>query len=453
MVRNSFVADRKHSSLLKAGVAALAIVAGSAMAVQAQQADATLNAQISSQKQLVAANPDNVRALFDLAMMQKQAGHRGDAISNLEKVRTMRSDLPRVDLELAMLHYAIGDYAEARPYFANARASSEASAKLREQIDLYVADIDRRLSPSSTHGNLVLGLSFQTNANGGTDELGDLANTIDPSQVSEQEDFNVFISGGVNHIQNINKGGRVTWDTSARGYGSVQFEVDQVNAFMAEVNTGFTFNMGKERMNAVTFRPYLKGNYLYLGEASYRSGYSGGLAGGVRPNEMLAFGLGYEFTKHNYHNSDERPNAEERNGEEHQVQGTAAVAFSKQDTLTLRGVGSFVTGDEKWWDYDQFEVGLRYSHRFSALVFPGELAGNISTGVSYTTAEYDMANPALVGTEARDEERWRVDANATIPFDKSIGMLVGLSYTDQESNVSLYDYDNLQATVGAAISF
>ncbi len=447
--------NRRYSAL-KTGVAAAAILAVTSFGAMAQSAsaDAGVVAQMKAQKQLVAANPDDVRALFDLAMLQKQAGYRGDAIKSLEKVRMMRPDLPRVDLELAMLHYAVGDYALAKPYFANARNSSEASPKLREQIDLYMADIDRRLSPSSTHGNVVVGLSFQTNANGGTDDLGSLVDTLDPADVEEESDFNVFVSGGVTHVQNIATGGRITWDTSLRGYGSAQFEVDEVNAILGELNTGFTFNFGKERMNAVTLRPYVKADYLYLGEATYHNGLSIGVAGGLRPNETLALGLGYEFTNHNYHESDQRPNAEERSGNEHQVHGTAAIAFTKQDALTLRGVGSFVDADEEWWKYDQFEVSLRYSHRFSALVFPGELAGNISTGVSYATAEYDAGNPALApNLNARDEDRWKVDANATVPFDKNIGMLVGVAYTDQKSNVELYDYNNFQATVGAAISF
>lgn len=458
----------RRYSMLKTGVAAAALLAATSFGAIAQNAD--MSAQITAQKQLVASNPEDVRALFDLAMLQKQAGYRGDAIASLEKVRALRPDLPRADLELAMLHYAVGDYAQAKPYFANARNSSEASPKLREQIDLYMADIDRRLSPSSTHGNVVVGLSFQTNANGGTDELGSLSGTI--AAVEAEEDFNAFVSAGLTHIQNIANGGRVTWDTSLRGYGSGQFKVDEVNAALAAINTGFTFNFGKERMNAVTLRPYIKADYLFLGEATYHNGASIGVAGGVRPNETLALGLGYEYTLHKYHDSDQRPNAEDRDGNEHQVQGTVAVAFTKQDALTLRGVGSFVSGDTPeihtgdtagtmhgdYWDYDQFEIGLRYSHRFSALVFPGELAGNISAGVSYTTADYDAVNTDLYATIAeapdkREDDRWRVDANATVPFDKNIGMLVGVSYTDQKSNVELYDYNNFQATVGAAISF
>lgn len=453
MSRPSPAFDLKFANTLRKGVATAAVAVGllsvSALPALAQ----ATQADIAAQQQIVAQNPGNVRAWFDLAMMQKEAGDKPGAIESLKRVKEMRPDLARADLELAMLHYSQGEYAEARPYFETAQNSPEASPELAGQIDLYLKDIERRLAPSSTHGNVVVGVSFQTNANGGTDELGDLSNTVDPAQVAEEDDFNIFVSGGVTHIQKVTDSGRVTWDSSARGYASVQFDVDQVNAFLAEVNSGFTFGLGAERFNSITLRPYVKLNYLFLGEASYRSGYSGGLAFGVRPTDDLAFGLGYEYTFHDYYDSDERPSAEEREGDEHQVHATAAVAFTKQDSLTLRGEGSFVTGDEQWWDYDQFEASLRYAHRFSALTMPGELAGSISAGVAYATAEYDAANPALTGTGARDEDRWRFDASATVPLAKQVGILGGVAYTMQESNVALYDYDNLQVTLGAAVSF
>lgn len=476
MSRPSPAFDMKFARSLRKGVATAA-VAASLLSVTALPALAqATQADIAAQQQIVAQNPNNVRAWFDLAMMQKEAGQKAEAVESLKRVKEMRPDLARADLEIAMLQYSLGNYAEARPHFETAKNSPEASPELAGQIDLYLKDIDRRLAPSSTHGNIVVGVSYQTNANGGTDEVDDGPNA---GLVEEEDDFNIFISGGVNHIQKVTDDGRITWDTSARGYASVQFDVDEVNAFLGEVNSGFTFGLGSGRFNRFTLRPYVKLNHLFLGDSSYRTGYSGGLGMGIRPSDTFALGLGYEYTYNNYYSSGnkdnpqsgDRPFAEDRTGDEHQVHATAAVAFTKQDSLTFRVEGGFVTGDVQqfdpnpsddvdppygdFWDYETYGASLRYAHRFTALTMPGDLAGSISAGVAYTNYEYDAANLKLFPDEVepRDEDRWRFDASATVPFTSNVGLLAGVAYTTQDSNVDQYTFDNFQATLGAAVSF
>ncbi len=447
-----------------AGILAVFAV-GSAAPAFAQSAEMTADQRAEKEAQLerlraaALANPDDDRIAFTRAMTAAELGYTSEAIRALEKLTASKSGLYRAELELAVLYFKTGDFEKAKPLFESVGSAPSASPELKGRIDEYVTVIDRRMMTELTTGTIALGIAYQTNANGGIEDFADVG--LDPS-ADEQDDFNVFASAALSHVRRIGDWQRAIWETNAQLYGAYQFDVDEVNAIYAETRSGVKFGLGDEQLDSVTLKPYVKVDYLFLGEKSYNLGAGGGLLGNVRVTDDLTLGLGYQYTLETYFNSDDRPIAEEREADEHQF--TAQAGFKLSDETTITAKADYImtnadaivaAGGGEIWSSDAWDFSVRATHIVGGSPLPGTLPMSFSVGAAYRISEHDAGDMRFpVGEqEARDDDRYILDANVVVPFTETIGVTAAVSYTNQDSNVTFYDYDNLRAAIAAVMAF
>src|SRR5436305_11932899 len=116
-------------------------------------------------------SPSNLDVSFKFA---EQAVARGDyeaAIGALERMLFFNPDLPRVKLELGVLYLKLGAYDLARGYFQEALKSPGTPDEIRRQVQVSLAEIDRRLAKYEYNVFFNAGLRYQTNANVGPNGL------------------------------------------------------------------------------------------------------------------------------------------------------------------------------------------------------------------------------------------------------------------------------------------
>jgi len=436
-------------SALTMGVAAYS---GAAQAEEMMSASerATLEARLEQLRLAALASPNDMQLQFSRAMTAKQLGYTDEAIRTLAAMVEKQDGLARAELELAALYYQTGDFEKARPHFVAAQASPKASTELKERIALYLEAIDNRTRRSITTGTAVVGIGFQTNANSGPGEF-DLNGA--EGQIDEEDDFNLFASVGVKHNQKIGDGNRAVWESTGKFYGSLQFDVDQVNLAYVEATSGVKFGLANETPLSMNFKPYVKLGYMYLDDDTYFYAPSAGGIFNVAVGESGTFGAGYEYTRSSFENTDTRPRTEERDSDGHELTLTYATKITAQDFVTVSLSGMKTDAEAKYWSYEGVEAGVRYNHMFSDAIVPGTLPGSVSLGVKYTMNDYDAADPSIDPNNVREDDRLIVDAGAVLPLSDQLGISLAASYTTQDSNVSLYEYDNLRVLAGVAFGF
>ncbi|MEN8723327.1 MAG: hypothetical protein ABF335_10600 [Alphaproteobacteria bacterium] len=439
------------------GALTIGIIGGATTAqadeMMSAQERASLEASLEQQRLAALAQPSNMQIQFERAMTAKKLGYTDEAIRVLSMMVDQQPGLARAELELAALYYQSGDYEKAKPHFEAAAASPKASVELKERIAVYLESIDNKLRRSLTTGTLVVGVGFQTNANGGSD---DFANTANISEVAEADDFNLFASLGVNHNRKVGESDRTVWENSGNLYGSLQLDVDELNLMYAEVSSGLKFGLANDNPMSLNIKPYVKLGYLFLEDTTYLTSPSAGAVMNMQLGDNMVLGVGYDFTLEMYNNSDTRTRAEDRDGDDHMLTVSLGIAATQQDVLSFQLDAGKKSADRDEWSFDSLGLSARYSHSFAEAIVPGTLAGTLSLGASYYMSEYDAADQNLtavgLGTIVREDDRFVVDAGAVLPLSDTMGISVGASYTMQDSNVSLYEYDNLRVLAGVAFA-
>ena len=103
-----------------------------------------LDRQYDASFQEMLRQPANLDVLFKFATLASQTGDLEGAISALERMLVISSDLPRVRLELGVLYYRLGSYEVARTYLETALKSPTVSPEVSSLAQQLMAKIQRR---------------------------------------------------------------------------------------------------------------------------------------------------------------------------------------------------------------------------------------------------------------------------------------------------------------------
>ena len=136
--------------------------------------------------------------------------------------------------------------------------------------------------------------------------------------------------------------------------------------------------------------------------------------------------------------------------------GSLGVAHYVTDRHRLSLGGSYdrKNAENKGFSYDRYTISAGYLALLGSGVY-------LDTTVSYADLDYDAPNGFQTFARAREDETWRVRAAlgspletifglADIELPRAIGTLVlqgGVTYTDRNSNVARYDFENVGADV------
>ena len=93
-----------------------------------------------------------------------QTGNFEAAISALERMLLINPNLPRVRLELGVLYFRLGSYQVAKTYLDRAVEGENVPDEVRQRVETFLAEIEKRLSRHQFAGSVFGGVRYQSNA-------------------------------------------------------------------------------------------------------------------------------------------------------------------------------------------------------------------------------------------------------------------------------------------------
>ena len=181
-------------------------------------------------------DPADLDVTFRFAEVSALLGNFESAVSALERMLLFNPDLPRVRLELGVLYFRLGSYALARTYLTRALESEDVPTEVQARVEVFLAEIDERLSPHQFSGSIYSGLRYQSNANSGPSSTAVRAAGVDAvldSQFTRKSDGNVFVSGNVQYLFDTQTQEATVWETNGFFYVTEQEREDQVDIDMS----------------------------------------------------------------------------------------------------------------------------------------------------------------------------------------------------------------------------
>jgi outer membrane protein len=377
-------------------------------------------------------------ALFDylLGVAALDSGHANDAAFALERVIATQPDFSGARMELARAEFERGEYSLARTQFQYLLTQSP-PPQTQAVIERYLSAIDNRSSLAGSRWSALaqFGAGYDTNANGSTGEQTFLGFTLNPHNVETESSFGELTLGVGNTVAlGAQSGLTSNFEVTHRANPDASF-IDQT---VASLGTGVVWVYGSTRFNvgADGYAGWLDGEdhehgvNLNLG-ASHRFGdYEGGISlrGGTLEYQQPALEI-LDADRYLAGLSLTRLNIGERSGR----------------------IGIALLGGTD----DAKQAGSPYGNdRFGARAFASWLLrpqSSIYLEVSRVSTDYDGT---FFGAERSDDL-----TAATISLDfqnfpaAKWSMAPRVRYMKNDSNVSLYEYDRVEAVIFVRRSF
>jgi hypothetical protein len=405
---------------------------------------------------LAPASPaDDLQERFDTAMQAIEADRLRTARERLVALLAGNPSLHRARLELARVHYLSQDYAAARAEAERVLADPETPAPVRTTVLAFLAQIgeeEKRFGARHTlRPSLYAGLMYDSNVNVGPDrdivEIGGLPFVVAPDS-REQDDLAVVINPTLTHTWNPGRrfeagehSGAFLWQSEAGAYYRNYFDEDDYNLGVLTLRTGPAWVVPRH------WRAWaaLQADQIWLGEeslalfTSFNPGATWNLGSAT---ELTAEGL---VSQRHYWDDDE----DGRDGW-YQAARLSLTHYLAQRRFALQGGVGFVNfnADDNRFGHDGPEI-------YGGFLWEAWRNGVVFGRVGYLGYDYDGIEPGFgVG---RDDDEWRY----TLGFSHDLrnGMLAGWSvqgswvFTDNHSNLDLYDYDRHVVNLGLARSF
>ncbi|MEO1089182.1 MAG: hypothetical protein AAFX81_01000 [Pseudomonadota bacterium] len=453
--------SRVAAVVLAAALVSFGLATPMVSAQTAADAPAT-EAELDRLFEQMLADPADLDLAFRYAQLAVVLGDYEAAVGALERMLVINPDLPRVRLELGALYFRLEAYGVARVYLEEAVAGDDVPETVQRRVAELLSEIDRRTSRHRYSGRLFGGGRYQTNANSGPSgpfiTLGGV-DVLLGNDATGEPDVNAFgLFEGTYSYDLQNQAGDLL-EVNGLGFGTLYAKRDELNLLIANVDVGPRIQLGRRGVTGVNVRPYLLGSYVSLDRRTYYSSFGAGANVQIQPSERTAFELTYEFRRDDFIADSARPFADLRDADLQAGFGVVRYAF------TPRIVGEASVGiadnsaDAEFRSFNDYAgnavVTVALDAPFEGWNHPWY--ASVSGGVRRT--KYDGVDPFLrfisfgdIDFPRRDDE-WRVGGSLTAGITSDLGLIGRLDYRKVNSNIDLYDFDNLSATLGLSWRF
>ena len=432
---------------------ALLTAAAPVHAQPAPTAAAVIRDDYDSLFQQMYKNPANLDVSFRFA---EQAVARGDyeaAIGALERMLFFNPNLPRVKLELGVLYFKLGSYDLAKGYLEDAIKGSDVPPEIREQVQLYLADINRRLAPYEFSAFLQTGARYQTNANVGPDStlvraLGNDA--ILAGQFAKAPDWNWFQIAALTYAWKLDRRGNAI-ETTLLGYYAQQHTFRQFNLGLIEGLIGPRIYLTKD----LSIKVYAIGDAVWLGDAPYFD--APGAGGSIRTpiGEHFLLEAYVEDRQRRFHDSFNFPSSSQQTGNLLTTAINTEARFGWFRWVTRLAYDRNRT-DQSIFGYNSYD---RWSVDVAApLEFVVPIAGQghqlvVTPTAGFSYSPYKMPNGIIDPTTTRVDREKRVGGIIDFQIYRNIGWRTQLSQTWIDSSLPNYTMKNFAVAFGPVARF
>ena len=398
------------------------------------------------------ANPADLDAAFKFAEAANSFQDYEAAIGALERMLFFNPNLPRVRLELGVLYFKLGAYAQARSYFTSAINAPDAPEDIKHVIQGYLAEIDKRDSPSQFAGSLQFGARMQTNGNAAPSNslvrVFGLDATLDASNL-RQRDWNDFALGNVRYVYDLGTQRGDTIETSVQFYAARQAKLQTLNVSLIELQTGPRFALPIDALPNLSAHPYVITNMLQLNGANYLSTTGAGLSFAV-PVQFVQVEVGSEYRRRYFYTSPTYTTTNQQTGNLKSVFTNVQVPVWGGIKLQARGAyaANHTIYENAFYAYTSPSVDGGFSYEFAPLLLANAHNWTVTPTVGKTWTRYYQANPLIDPSTSRGDRERHASVTFDAPITDNLGFSAQVQYIRNDSNLPNYAYRNFIVTFG-----
>ncbi|MEQ8246238.1 MAG: tetratricopeptide repeat protein [Alphaproteobacteria bacterium] len=450
-------AKRGGASLARLVAAALFSVslAWGAAAQQTPRDPVELEKEYDAAFQALFKDPGNLDKSFRFAELAVEKGNFEAAISALERMLLINPDLPRVRLELGVLYFRIGSYAIARTYLTRVSQNPDAPPEVIERVQVFLDEIDSRLTRGSLSGSVFFGARYSDNANAGPNSPNVLANGV-ASQLDDQftnkADRNYFVSAQLSHSYDLLTQRNEIVESSGTLYVSEQDKQKQLDIVFLEAQTGIRGPFLQDLVPGGTMKPYILGNMVYLQDSWYQFTVGFG-ANIVMPlSQRLRTTINLESKSEHFRNDSERLNASQQSGVEASLSADATYVLSETQQVGVRTSAASQEAKENFNAFREFQIGGSFTQLF-AIPALEEGPASVSASVTRSSSHYNQPNTTVVSGRKRRDQEWRWSLTGAVPITPDWTIVSTFQRSTVSSNIPNFENRSSAITLGASRRF
>ena len=374
---------------------------------------------------------------FLLGLAAKQSGQLEDASKYFEKVLEIDLKADRVKLELAAISYQLGNRDRAKLLLLDVKASNP-PAGVASNIDRFLATIEASAGQKNWRVSASAGWIYDSNVNAGPNEdiitlFGLPFNLSNDAQNTEDNAYTL----GLSFDQVVPVNGSVGWQSHVGVNWRDNFTVNTLDSLYLSGSTGPVW---KQNSKLIWTLPIIADWVRYGHKDDYFS-FSYGIAPQVRyfATNQLALNLGTSVRGKSYDKQSLRKQLTWT------ITPSVDYQLTESDLLRLGVTGGQEHSGINFYSNDRWFVNAGYFHNFSKY-FVASLNG--SFGESFYQGKEAAYN------------RVREDTRSSIGVDLryhvamiNTDIVTSASYTNNESNLAIYEYDQTQVSVNLITTF
>lgn len=415
-------------------------------------ADAQANAQATAP---ATAGTATVQSEFDAAMQAVEQSRLRTARERLTGLLAANPSLSRARLELARVHYLSRDYAAARTEARRVLDDPETPPSVRATVLAFLAQIDadeRRFAARHQWSpSFYGGVMYDSNVNVGLArdiiEIGGLPFQVAPDS-RETSDGAAVVNAGITHTYNPNRRfewgeypGSFVWQSEANAYYRAYFDENDFNLGVLTLRTGPAWIVPGR------WRAYvgLQGDQIFFDDENLA------LFASVNPGIAWQIGNSWEVgldgivTERRY--DDDADSGREGR---YQSAGLTVGRYLRERRLLVQAGVAYpdFDADEDRYSYSGPEVFVG----FNSAAWTN---GAIFARVGYRWYDFDGIEPGF--DIPREDEELRTVVGMQHDYREgwlnNWSLIGSWTYTDNQSDVVIYEYDRHQVSLGLSRRF
>lgn len=386
----------------------------------------------------IAGRVETMDIMWWLGTSAMKVGETRLAIEKFKKMLEINPALHRVRLELATSYFKLRRYDEARLELETVRAAKPPET-VQRNIEKLLAAIEESMKKTSWHVRFSQGLQFDDNANSGPNqrELAVVGGTLtlgDESVKLRDEALITNLMGNVLYDFGEKKG--LMWNTTGAFYNSAYQSYSKFNFMMVDFTTG-PWWIG--RSDIVKFPVGYKEQYYGSERLSHVFHVDPSYEHYFGPYFSLAGN--YSFSKEFYYQT---TNASLDNSK-HLYEISPSIYLGDRRHIVSAA-----------WGYENSNADAPrfcYDANYYSLSYLVKLAAKTEFFVRYKWTEKDYKGKPILYSQDRKDKQHNMMAVLSQEFLKHFFATFTFSYTDNDSNASLYEFDKTTHTINVGFKF
>jgi len=443
--------------------AMIAIMGSDVQPIQAQPApqpaaaNSDLQRQYDDAFQEMLRQPANLDVLFKFASLANQIGDLEGAVSALERMLLIDSNLPRVRLELGVLYYRLGSYEVARTYLEAALKSPNLPAEVRAKAQDYLKQVQTQAKKSTFSGEFFLGWRYQSNANLGpatsTVQLFGQSANLNQSALGTA-DWGIVGTATIRHRYDFGQQDKSALETQLFFYGNRQFNVQAANVTLIDLTSGPRFQIFNGTFEDFTVKPLVDFGYIWVADWPYYAS----VAGGVESNVLLGNGFrnisSWIWRRQDNQDNDYLPTNSQYRGTGQTFNTVFQYELTPTVAVSANGTAQRFEADiAPWQSFYLYGIGGTFAFRFDDPVLKTGQAWTVTLSLNEQWWSYDQPDPTIDPNTMRYQTDTILNVVLSIPFDDRTNFNLSGGRFVRDATVSNYTFVNNSVLFGVSWRF